>query len=385
MKIPILNVAVAAAIGVAASVLSVVPADAAPAPHAASPSSARGPVVFAQNDAHSRNTVFAYHRTSSGGLRQVGSYKTGGDGGMLTGAVHDHLASQDSLVFDRRAHLLLAVNAGSNSLTVFRVHGDRLVRKQVVGTGGSFPVSIAARGHRLFVLNARNGGSISGYRLVGHRLVPVSAWHRELHLATTSPANSTEFVNTPAQIGFTPDGARLVVTTKNGGSSVETFRLSDAGPARRPTVSSLPGTIPFAFRFDAAGHLVLTETGPSTVATFRITRTGALHQIDVQATGQAAACWITGVNGVFYSSNTGSASLSAYRIDRAGKLTSLGRTATDEATVDSAASSDGRYLYVQTGAAGLIDSFRIHEDGSLTRTGTTTLPHGIGAEGIVAL
>ena len=50
------------------------------------------------------------------------------------------------------------MNAGSNTITVFAVHGDRLTRLQVIGSGGEFPVSIAARGSRVYVLNARDGG-----------------------------------------------------------------------------------------------------------------------------------------------------------------------------------------------------------------------------------
>ena len=51
-------------------------------------------VVFVQNDAVAGNTVVAYERTSSGGLTKVGSYPTGGDGGVLSGSVVDHLAIQ---------------------------------------------------------------------------------------------------------------------------------------------------------------------------------------------------------------------------------------------------------------------------------------------------
>ncbi len=45
---------------------------------------------------------------------------------MLTGSVVDHTASQGALAFDRRHNLLYAVNAGSNSVSVFAVLGDRL-------------------------------------------------------------------------------------------------------------------------------------------------------------------------------------------------------------------------------------------------------------------
>jgi 6-phosphogluconolactonase (cycloisomerase 2 family) len=74
--------------------------------------------------------------------------------------VVDHLASQGSLAYDREHGLLYAVNAGSNTITVFSVYGDRLVRRQVISSGGTFPVSIAFHGGLLYVLNARDGGSV---------------------------------------------------------------------------------------------------------------------------------------------------------------------------------------------------------------------------------
>jgi hypothetical protein len=75
----------------------------------------------------------------------------------------------------------------------------------VIGSGGQFPVSVAVRGSQVYVLNARGGGSVSGYVRAGGRLVPVPAWHRSLGL---DPDQTPEFTSTPAQIGFTPDGTR---------------------------------------------------------------------------------------------------------------------------------------------------------------------------------
>ena len=63
-----------------------------------------------------------------------------------------------------------------------------------------------------------------------------------------------------------------------------------------------------------------------------------------------------------------------------------GQTTTDtNGTVDADATPDGAYLYVQTGAAGIVDGFKIHENGSLTSVGSVTVPNAVGGEGIVAL
>ena len=360
-------------------------ASAPPRPPASHAGRSSHDVVFVQNDNPDGNTVFAYRRTASGGLVQVGAYPTGGNGGVLSGSVVDHLASQGSLTYQSSSRLLYAVNAGSNTLTTFSVAGDRLVRRQVLGTGGQFPVSVAAHGHQVYVLNARDGGSISGYLQFDGFLVPIPSWHRELHLNTSAPGRPDEFVSTPGQIGFTPDGRDLLVSTKNGGNSVDIFRVDPFGPAWAPEIASLPGTVPFGFTFDRHQHLVLTEAGTNSVATFQVSRTGALLALNVAGTGQAATCWIAGSDGTFYVSNAGSGTISRYTVSPSGALAGGDTTATDAGTVDAAASSDGQYLYVQTGAAGIVDAYRIHRDGSLTATGSVAVPNAAGAEGIVAL
>ena len=125
-------------------------------------SGGRSAPVFVQTDNLAANTIVAYDRAADGSLHQAGVYQTGGKGGALSGAVVDFLASQGSLAYDRDDGLLYAVNAGSDTVTVFTVHGNRLTRHQVTGSGGSFPVSIAVRGNVVYVLNARNGGSVQG-------------------------------------------------------------------------------------------------------------------------------------------------------------------------------------------------------------------------------
>ena len=339
--------------------------------------------VFAATDATGGNAIVAYVRTAAGGLRQAASYPTGGDGAILSGSVVDHTASEGSLVYDRQAGLLYTVNAGSNTVSVFAVRGDQLALRQVIGSGGEFPVSIAVHGRLVFVLNALGGGSVSGYVQAGGRLFAVPAWHRDLDLVPDEVA-APAFTSTPGQVSFTPDGSKLVVTTKNGANSIDVFRVGPSGPSAAPVVTSLPGTVPFGFTFDRYGHLVVTEAGPNAVATFSIAGDGTLTQLDSVATGQAATCWISIADGTLYASNAGSGTESVLRADASGTLRLLPAAATDAGTVDAVASGDGRYLYVQAGGPGTIDAFRIGPDGSLTETGSVTVPDGAGGEGIAA-
>ena len=337
-------------------------------------------VVFVQSDNLAGNTIVAYDRGPDGTLTQAGVYPTGGLGGQLSGSAVDHTASQGSLAYDSGSRLLYAVNAGSDTITSFAVRGDHLTRLQTINSGGSFPVSITVHGGQLYVLNARGGGSIQGYLRLGGLLVKVASWHRDLGF---NPNPSPEFTSTPGQIAFTPDGSKLIVTTKGDGQSIEVFPLGLLGPSINPVITPDPGNVPFAIAFDQQDHLVIAEAGPSAVATFTVHHDATLSLITRTTTGQAATCWVTATGNTLYASNAGSASVSGYT-DRNGTLTALGNTSTDPGTVDAAASSNGRFLYVQTGRNGIVDEFAIGDSGALTEIGTVTVPDGAGGEGIVA-
>jgi 6-phosphogluconolactonase (cycloisomerase 2 family) len=342
---------------------------------------AHAAAVFVQTNDPAGNSVVALDRRPDGTLEEAGSYPTGGLGGALDGAEVDHLASQGALTLDSRAGLLYAVNAGSDTVTVFAVRGDSLRRVQLIGSGGDFPVSITTHGHLVYVLNAREGGSVQGFVRIGDRLHRVGFWHRDLGL---DPSAEPEFVNTPGQVAFTPAGRQLVVTTKANGHSVDVFRvLPFGGLSASPTVTALPGQVPFALEFDAAGHLLVGEAAGA-VESFSIAGDGSLTSLDKQVTGGAATCWIVGSGNRFWASNTGSGTLSGYLGSPGGTLTPLGDTATGPAPIDAAASADGRFLYVQTGADGGVDQFRINGDGSLTPLGSIVVPGTAGGEGIAA-
>src|SRR5947209_12746660 len=75
-------------------------------------------VVFVQTNQPSGNQIVVYDRAGNGQLTRAGTYATGGNGGIAQpGTELDHLASQGSLVYDSADQLLIAVNAGSNSVS----------------------------------------------------------------------------------------------------------------------------------------------------------------------------------------------------------------------------------------------------------------------------
>jgi hypothetical protein len=340
-----------------------------------------GPAVFVATDDPAGNHIVAYHRNNDGSLDLAGSYATGGDGGVLGGSVVDHTASQGALALDRADEVLYAVNAGSNSVSVFSVHGDQLHLRQVVPSGGSFPVSIAVHGRLVEVLNARKGGSVRGFVQLAGYLFPIPGATTALGLPTLTP----EFTHTPGQVAFTPDGSKVLITTKAATSAVDAYTLRWNGTlSATPTVTTFAGDVPFALTFDPTGHVQLVLAGSNSVATANVAHDGRLDVIQTNLTGQAATCWITTTGPNTYVSNAGSGSVTGYVSDGHGHLTNIGNTATHAGTVDSAASPDGRFLYVQGGAGGTVDEFHITAGGTLTLVGSRTVPNAIGGEGIVA-
>ena len=211
-------------------------------------------------------------------------------GAALTGAVVDKLASQGGLAFDPAENVLVAVNGGSNSITEFHVDGSRLSGRRSVASGGSRPpVSVTVSGNRLYVLNAGGKGSVQGFYLDSLHHIPGSA--RNLNLAPGSPS---QFLNTPGQIGLTPGGRHLIVTTKANGSDIDVFAVApDGSLSAAPTANPSATPVPFGFTFDPAGDLVVTEAGASALTTYAIHGDGTLTELHSVTNGFAALCWVT--------------------------------------------------------------------------------------------
>jgi hypothetical protein len=119
--------------------------------------------VFVQTDNVAGNSIVAYDRSVDGTLHPAATNATDGLDGVLDGSVVDHLASQGSLTYDNG--LIYAVNAGSDTITAFRVNGDRLSQGQVLPRAPSRSASPPTA--RSCVLNARDGACTSRHP---HRL-----------------------------------------------------------------------------------------------------------------------------------------------------------------------------------------------------------------------
>ncbi|MDY7085234.1 MAG: beta-propeller fold lactonase family protein [Actinomycetota bacterium] len=379
--------------------------------HGGPPGEASAGMVFVQSNNPRHNSVLAFRRAASGKLSPAGEYRTGGRGGAQKDNPFDPLASQDSLVFDRAHRMMLVVNAGSNSVTTFQVRGDRLTDPRTVPSGGEFPTSIAVSGRTVYVLNAGGRTNVTGFRMTPHGLRPISRSTRELGVVNDAVPL---FTDSPPQVGFSPDGKQLLVTTKSA-NTIEVFAVDGHGRLSSRAVSTRSaGDVPFSFVFDDRGHLLVTEAAKSGVTSYALQRNGRLKVITRSVeSGQQVLCWIARAGKFFYGTNPGSSTISVYSVDAGGRVSiggeggviapAGGQAALEEVAqagedaarapgagpIDLAATADGKLLYVQNTLAGTVEGFRVGDDGALTLVSTLDkgLPvfsNGNGMEGIVA-
>src|SRR6202051_4560405 len=101
-----------------------------------------------QTSAGGGNSVLAFWVASGGSLTSIDTFATGGDG---TGA---GLGSQGAVTLAGAGPALLVVNAGSNTVSYFRILSNGSLRLvDIAPSGGTDPVSVTASGRRVAVLN----------------------------------------------------------------------------------------------------------------------------------------------------------------------------------------------------------------------------------------
>jgi 6-phosphogluconolactonase (cycloisomerase 2 family) len=355
-------------------------------PFPSGPSQAGG-LVYVNTNNPVANSVAVFAAGRNGSLNYLASYPTGGQGGAEQGAVVDKLASQSSIATSPDGDLAFAVNAGSDSLSVFAIRGGGLVLSQVLPTNGEFPTSVAASGNLVYVLNAGGAGSLSGYSEWGGQLHPVPGSTISLGLANTDPPN---FLQSPGEVIFSPDGTELFVTTKTSGSDILAYHVDPDGRLwAAPVVNPAATPAPFSLVFAGPGELVSAEAGTSTLSTYFADSDGQLSVQSSLSDNQAALCWVARAGNYIYVANAGSADISGYVLGPDGQLSLIGTTGvvgtTGAGDIDLTVVPGDHLLYVESGGTGTVDGFTINPDGTLTSAGSTVVPNGADLEGIASI
>jgi 6-phosphogluconolactonase len=352
----------------------------------ASASADTSPVVgytYVDGNTAPANTIDGFARHADGSLTPLaGSPFSAGGAGLGSG-----LASQGAIQVTPDGRYLLAVDAGSNQISVLRLTpgGVPVLVGQPVSSGGTTPVSVAVSPFGLvYVANQGNStavGGYSGFRLnFGGSLTPIPG------STVTVPAGSGV-----GDVFFNAPGDRLV-GTRTGTSMIDSFVVLPDGHLLAAPGSPFTGqglgqlgsefspTNPFQLFVSNAHNGALLGT----VSAYQDGFLGQLVPIGSSpyADNQTAPCWveISHDGRYLFTVNTGSASVSSYSINPDGSLVLIGSFAIKDggADIDARLTPDGKYLLVDGSGMHFVSVFAVN-GGNLTEVPSSPTPLPAGA------
>jgi 6-phosphogluconolactonase len=319
--------------------------------------------VFVQTNEAGANRIVAFRRRADGTLVSLGSHPTGGAGSGVP-----HLTSQGSVVLAADGATLLVTNAGSDDVSVFAVASDRVELAQTVPAGGAAPKSVAEHDGVVYVLNTGDP-SLTGFRLRGSSLVELPGSKRALAAGAD-----------PAQVGFSPDGDRLVVTQR-GTDSILVFPVSADGLLGTPDEVASSGPTPYGFAFTGDGTLVVTEAfgamaGRAAASSYVAGGSSLVPVSRSVGNGRSEICWaVISADGRYaFTTNFADGAVSRYAID-GGALhledAAAGTAVEGQAGLrDEDLSADGRFLYAVDADARRIFGWAVNDSGALDPVGS---------------
>jgi 6-phosphogluconolactonase len=381
---------------IAATVVLVGGAAAAPGGPVASPVIGH---VYVNDNTAPVNTVAGFDRHADGTLTamQGSPFVAGGSG---TG--HPD-ASQGSLQLSDDGRYLLAVDAGSDQISVLRIRPDGSLRAAAgspVSSAGVNPVSIGVHGNLVYVANAGPGRSLGDVNYTGFRL------NAGGHLRPI--ANSTYVLpsdSQPGQVLFNRDGTRVAGTRINT-SEIDSFTVEHDGRLTPATGSPFGaqafsqaqgwGQLGSEFSPTSPDQLFVSDAHtagggaafPGLVSSFIDAPDGTLTPVGAPvANDGGAACWIEiSHDGRFlFVVNTASASISSYSIGTDGSLSFLQSTGPGQVGAgaeDARLSPDGSTLWVVESGTNSVTGFTV-DGGTLTPLVAADGPLGATPSGIV--
>ena len=347
--------------------------------HADSAAADRIGAVYVMTNDLANNEIAVFGRMADGKLYSVGNYATGGAGSTeFDGAEGlDPLISADSVVVTADEKYLITVNAGSDSISSFAIQADySLELISTVPSGGVGPNSLAVMNGLVFVTNIdRDGfafgdestpraepndeGSVVGFRLSESGELSPTDYYAELD-------------NRPANVGFSANGDRLIVSSITSGSAV------------LPGANAEASIYSFILR---SGNLQLADTATSTLRGNSEGRNlPSAIDFDISVQGGREFIVVTearefnseGAPPAFPALQAGS--VSVYELNQDS---SLSITTSDLATGDPTTqnvfgadgqqltacwidfASDGRTFYVSNAVSATISTFRLNGDGTV--------------------
>jgi 6-phosphogluconolactonase (cycloisomerase 2 family) len=368
--------------------------------------------VYVQSNSAPLNYVHVLNRAADGRITNGGAFATGGSGRSATPPFGFPITdSQGAVALSKHGRLVFATNAGSNTVSSFRVTDGGLALVDQEPSRGQTPTSVAVAergiGHQLlYVMNVNpvfpclpfpvgcgsGGGTLSGYIVdSGGDMTPIPGAVRTISGGVLA-----------GQVGFNSDDSVLTVPNR-GSNSISTFTVRPDGSLGPERVTPSTGTgVPFGFAYTKNDRLVMSNFGATaesigSASSYALDRkTAGLTPVDTKLASGIATCWValTADDRYAFMTNSLSADISRFAVSRSGALTLLGVTPAGGVALDEDTDDSSRYLYVLVAdvsfATGLpvfgqfaVTGYRIGADGSLTAINTVGgLP--VGSSGAAA-
>lgn len=351
--------------------------------------------VYVNDNTAKENSIGAFARHADGSLTALmgAPFAAGGAG---TGSV---LGSQGALQLSADGHYLLAVDAGSNQISVLRIGADgalTLADDSPVSSGGLTPVSIAVHDDLVYVANAGNGKTGSNY--TGFRLASTGPLNPIA--GSTVPLSATA---NPGDIFFNSSGTLLLGTEvgpMKGPSFIDSFRVGQDGKLTAapgsPFAAQATGPLGSEFNPQNPRQVYISNAhagaNQGSVSAYTVARDGSLTPIGASPyfDKQTAPCWveISHDGKYLFAVNTAVPSISSYQILADGSLRLLGSTVFNQPTglkpFDARLDPAGGHLYVVDPGLNMVSVFAVH-GGSLTEltSSPVALPAKAAPFGIV--
>lgn len=340
--------------------------------------------VFSMTNDPSANQITVFARNADGTLDKretvpTGGMGTGGPEDSANGLILANMNGESSPTNTKgAAKYLLALNGGSNSISVFRNDPGGLELVDTEPSNGTRPISITVNRGVAYVLNAGafmcsglgEQPNITGYTFdADGQLAPIPGSTRPLSGIPNSGCT---------QVAFDKTG-KVVIVDEQQADVITTYTRNADGTLSQPTPQQSTGNGPFGLNFTQRNQLLTTENfgalpAQGALASYAIDEaTGTLTPLSPSVrNAQSDTCWvvITDDNKYAFTSSFGDdGGLSSYRVRPDGSLELLDAQA---ATVgagssDLTLSGDSRYLYAKNSLLGTVTAFRIEDDGALTQ------------------
>lgn len=331
------------------------------------------------------NFVVSMDIASDGKLSLAQAVATGGQGahGITSPNGPDALFSQGAVKASAKGKVLAAVNAGSNTVSMFSINPDRPAEIKLIGepisSEGEFPMSLAFNSAGT-MLCALNGGHVNGVQC--YKVDPqngpqaLNGTRRDLGLNQTTPASGP--AGSTSHVIFSEDGKQLIASIKGTPPQPGFLAVwnvnndSTLSPDFTRVAPGKGGLLPFSMTVIPGKNAILATDAGVGFDIFDMSG-GAKNSSKssvVPIEGQGATCWssFSKKTGNFYLTDIKTSTVTEVNVDNnlKGTIVKQYPQANNSATIDNDIATIGGndFMYVLAAGASKVDVLSLNTPGN---------------------